>query len=341
MNPHFKNRGYFILVSGILVTIGLILFSVYFFYNLKPVGSDSNLELKVIKGQGVKEIAAALSQARLIKSVTAFKLYIIFSGKAQHLKPGVYQFNGRMSVPEMVNFLIKGVNEETTVTIPEGTTVKEIDQILSSAGVLASGSLAEFDFKNNGAINDFQFLKGVDNLEGFLYPDTYRFKINSSVEEVARKLVSNFQEKIWPLISQKDNWYEILVLASVLEKEVPTFEDRQLVAGILNKRKAVAMPLQVDAAVAYAKCQGNLRSCAQRLVLKSDLKIDSPYNTYLNRGWPPTPIANMSGETIQAALNPRASNYWYYLSAYQTKETIFAKTLDEHNKNRQQYLKLQ
>ena len=328
------------------------------------MGSDSNLELKVIKGQGVKEIAAVLSQARLIKSVTAFKFYIIFSGKAQHLKPGVYQLNGRLSVPEIVNLFVKGHNEETTVRIPEGTTVKEIDQILSSAGVIASDSLAEFDFSadfsscGGKGVDPAPFLDmnlafadsfreaiqkrcGVDNLEGFLYPDTYRFKINSSVEEVARKLIGNFQEKIWPLISQKDNWYEILILASILEKEVLNLEDRQLVAGILNKRIAVAMPLQVDAAVAYAKCQGNLRSCPQRQVTKSDLKIDSPYNTYLNRGWPPTPIANMNGETIQTALNPKSSNYWYYLSAYQTKETIFAKTLDEHNKNRQQYLKLQ
>jgi UPF0755 protein len=333
------------------------------------VGIDSNLELKVIKGQGIKEIAAALSQARLIKSVTVFKFYIILSGEAQHLKPGTYQFNGQMSVPEMVDFLIKGVNEETTVTIPEGTTVKEIDQILSSAGVITSGTLAEFDFSadfsaEGGSASGGQFLKGVDpapfldmnlafadsfreaiqkrcgvdNLEGFLYPDTYRFKINSSVEEITKKLVGNFQEKIWPLISQKDNWYEILILASILEKEVLTFEDRQLVAGILNKRLAADIPLQVDATIAYVKCQGNLRSCPQRQVLKTDLKIDSPYNTYLNRGWPPTPIANTNETTIQAALNPKPSSYWYYLSAEQTKETIFAKTLDEHNKNRQQYL---
>lgn len=332
MNPHFKNRGEFILFFSILVILSLVLGFVYSFnYSLNPVDSEATLELKVSKGQGLKEIAAALSQAGLIKSITVFKFYVIFAGKAQNLKPGVYQFNGRMSVPEMVNLLIKGSNEEINVTIPEGTTVKEIDRILSSKNIIVPGSLIAFDFE----------YKRVDNLEGFLYPDTYRFKINSSVEEVITKLLNNFQEKIWPLISEKNNWYEILIFASILEKEVPNFNDQQLIAGILNKRLLAGMPLQVDATIVYAKCQGDLLNCPQRQVIKNDLKIDSPYNTYLNLGLPPTPIANFPQDTVQAVLNPEPSNYWYYLSAKQTKETIFSKTLSEHNKNRQQYLKLQ
>lgn len=332
MNPHFKSRGYFVLVLVTLIILGLVLGFIYFFrYSLEPAASDLSRELKVFKGQGLKEIAAALSRAGLIKSITVFKFYVILAGQAQNLKPGVYRFDGRMSVPEIVNLLIKGDNEEINIKIPEGKTVKEIDQILSSANIIAPGSLVTFDFQYNG----------IDNLEGFLYPDTYRFKINSSVEEVVKKLVDNFQEKNWPLISEKNNWYEILIFASILEKEVPNFNDQRLIAGILNKRLLVGMPLQVDATIVYAKCQGDLLNCPQRQVTKNDLKIDSPYNTYLNLGLPPTPIANFSQDTVQAVLNPEPSSYWYYLSAYQTKETIFAKTLDEHNKNRQQYLKLQ
>jgi len=340
LNPHFKKRGIFILVSGIIVTAALILFSFYFFNGLKPVNSDIDFELKIEKGQGLREIAATLSQARIIKSITVFKLYAVFTGKTQRLKAGIYQLNGRLSIPEIINLLIKGANQEVSIKIPEGSTLKEIDQLLSSKGVFASGALIEFDFKNNGLLKDYSFLKGIDNLEGFLYPDTYRFKINSSVEEVAKKFFDNFQDKIWPLISQKDNWYEILILASILEKEVPSFEDQQLVAGILNKRVKVGMPIQADATIAYAKCQGDFHSCPKRQVTKSDLKLDSPYNSYLKLGWPPTPIANMSQTAVRAALSPKTSNYWFYLSASQTKETIFSKTLEEHNINRQKYLNI-
>ncbi|MEK7574191.1 MAG: endolytic transglycosylase MltG [Patescibacteria group bacterium] len=340
MNPHFKNRGYFILlVFGVLTATIFILFSFYFYYNLKPVKSDLNFQFKIERGQGLKEIAATLSQNEVIRSIAIFKLYALFTGKAQHLKPGVYQLNGRLSVPEIINLFVKGPGQDATITILEGTTVKEIDRILSSAGVITSGSLANFDFKNSELTNSYPYLEEVDNLEGLLYPDTYRFKIASSVEEATEKFLNNFQEKIWPLISQKNNWYEVLILASILEKEVPTFRDQQLIAGVFNKRISSGMPIQADATIIYAKCQGNFRSCPERQITRNDLKIDSPYNSYQKLGWPPTPIANASQTTVKAALSPISSNYWYYLSAYQTKKTIFSKTLEEHNENRQQYLR--
>ncbi len=350
LNPHFKKRGNFIfLIFGVLAAAIFIFFSFYFYYGLKPVNSDLSIQLKIEKGQGLKEIAAALSRDKIIRSITVFKIYVLFAGKAQHLKPGVYQLNGRLSIPEIVNLFFKGPNQDITITILEGTTVKEINKILSSAKIIPEDSLVNFDFsarggsaaggKNNELLETYPFLKGVDSLEGFLYPDTYRFKINASVEETAKKFLNNFQEKIWPLISQKNNWYEVLILASILEKEVPTFKDQQLVAGILNKRVNSSMPIQTDATIIYAKCQGDFRSCPERQIARSDLKINSPYNSYQKLGWPPTPIANINQMIVKAAIDPISSNYWYYLSAYKTKETIFSKTLEEHNENRQIYLR--
>ncbi len=329
----------FILVGGIILAAVLILFSVFYFNGLKPIGSDIKFELKIEKGQGLKEVSAALSQARIIRSITVFKLYAIFTGKARHLKSGIYQLNGRLSVPEIINFLIDDASQEISVTIIEGSTLKGIDRALSSANIIPKNSLVNFDFKNSGLAKIYPYLEGIDNLEGFLYPDTYRFKIDSSVEEAAKKFFDNFLNKAWPLISQKDNWYQILILASILEKEVPVFNDRQLVAGILNKRMKVGMPIQADATVLYAKCQGDFYSCSQYKLSTGDLKLDSPYNTYLNLGLPPTPIANPGQTAIQAALSPKTSDYWFYLSDSQTKETIFSKTLEEQNKNRQKYLK--
>ena len=340
LNPHFKNRGDFILlIFGVLTAAILILFSFYFYHGLKPAGSDFSISLKIEKGQGLKEAAATLSRDKIIRSITVFKLYALFTGKAQYLKPGAYQLSGQMSAPEIINLLIKGPDQDVEIYIREGATVKEIDRILSAAAIIPKNSLVNLDFKNSELADTYPQLKGIDSLEGLLYPDTYRFKINSSVEEAARRFLNNFQEKIWPLVSQKNNWYEVLILASILEKEVPTFKDQQLVAGILNKRVSSGMPIQTDATIIYAKCQGDFLSCPERQLTKNDLKIDSPYNSYRKLGWPPTPIANVNQVTVKAALDPTSSNYWYYLSAYQSKETIFSKTLEEHNKNRQQYLK--
>lgn len=316
----------------------MISFSIFYFNGLKPAGSDIKYELKIEKGQGLKEIAAALSRARIIRSITVFKLYAIFTGKAQYLKFGVYQLSSRLTVPEIINLLISGSDQEVSITIPEGLTLKEIDRILSLANIIPEDSLVDLNLENSGLTKTYPYLAGIDRLEGFLYPDTYRFKISSSVEETVKKFFNNFQNKVWPLISQKDNWYQILILASILEKEIPAFNDRQLVAGILDKRIKVGMPIQADATILYAKCQGDFHSCSGLKLSTGDLKFNSPYNTYLNLGLPPTPITNPSQTALQAALSPKVSNYWFYLSDPQTKETIFSKTLEEQNKNHQKYL---
>jgi len=334
--PNFKNRGIFVLF---IVAIAAVAFASLYFSGLKPVKADASLNFKIETGDGFKEIAANLSQAGVIKSIAAFKLYSILSGSAQYLEPGTYQISGHPDVPQLVGFLIKGAQKDIEVKIMGGITLKEIDHILSSKDIIPAGSLVNFDFKNSGLAEEYPYLQGVDSLEGFLYPDTYRFKTQSSAKEVVKKFVNNFQEKIWPLIGQKNNWYDILVLGSILDKEVSSFEDRQLVAGILSKRVKVGMPLQVDATVAYAKCQGDFSTCPRQKTLLSDLKIDSPYNSYLNLGLPPTPIVNTEKGPILAALSPKASDYWFFLSANATKETIFSKTYEEHNQNRQKYLK--
>lgn len=338
MNPHFKKGGFliFCLLTAIALTSAG---GIYFFNGIKARGTEEKFLLNIEKGEGLKEIAAALSRAEIIKSIAIFKAYAVLSGKARQLKPGVYELNGKMSVPEIFNVLIEGTSGETEVVIPEGATIKEIEDILRSAGVLAGNFLTAFDFKRQEIIEKYGFLKEVKNLEGFLYPDTYRFHLYSSAGEVAEKMLENFQKKNWVLLNGKDNWYEILIMASIVDKEVPDFEEQKVVAGVLNKRLSVNMPLQADATIVYAKCEGNLKLCPQRRLSKSDLQVVSPYNSYLNRGLPPTPIANVSFQAVQAVLEQKKSDYWFYLSASGTKKTVFARTLEEHNRNRVEYLR--
>jgi len=218
------------------------------------------------------------------------------------------------------------------VTIPEGLTRAQIESRLREAGVqigenefvVAANTPTTRAFAEYG----YDFLYDIDanSLEGMLFPDTYEFHLDDSVESIVDKFLRNFAEKVPDLSS-----YKVLILASLLEREVQTEEDMRLVAGVLNNRLAIGMPLQVDATLAYIS---NKKTAE---LTNADKLIDSPFNTYKYRGLPPAPIANPGLKAINAALNPKAHNYFYYLSA-PDGTTHFAETLKQHNANKALYL---
>ncbi len=231
-----------------------------------------------------------------------------------------------------------------TVTIPEGYTTHQIDKLLFDEGIIKEGSIINFDI---GSLKDsYWFLEDAENLEGFLFPDTYEFFLNSSGRTAVGKFLDNFNKKAGPLFTAEGRLYgknvkasfghkEIIILASIIEKEIPDFkDDRKIVSGILRKRMKINIPLQVDATVCFVK---DPMWCDR--VTPLDLKIDSPYNTYLHYGLPPGPISNPGVSAIIAALEPKTSPYLYYISNQETKETIFAKTFEEHNYNIKKYLR--
>jgi UPF0755 protein len=200
------------------------------------------------------------------------------------------------------------------VTIREGLTVDDINKQLSSYGVLEDAKLSE-------------------DLEGYLFPDTYEFFVPSSLETVKQKFIKNFNAKVPQLIPKDRNIKEILTVASIIEKEVPNSGERLLVSGIIWKRLERSYPLQIDATVCYA-----IKPTPCSSISRKDFSIDSPYNTYLNKGLPPGPISNPGLDSISAALNPKKSQYWFYLSDPKTNKTIFSVDLDEHNQNIVKYL---
>ncbi len=341
MNPQTRKRGLLDLrfIIALTVIIFLILTVAYFFWGIQPNTDENQGEkilFKISKGEGLREISAHLSQGELIKSIAVFKVYSLFAGLAQKFQPGVHELSAAMSVPQITRELTILGKNEMTVTIPEGLTLKDLDSILTDHQIIEKGTVAEFPIEE--LKEDYNFLVAADSLEGFLFPDTYRFEILSGAEVTIRRILTNFEEKAWPLLKNENNWYDLLILASFLEREVPDFNDRQIVAGILLKRFSVGMPLQVDATVSYLKCNGELRGCDRIVVSKKDLDLSSPYNTYKRLGFTPTPISNPGQSAIRAATEPEASPYFYYLSAKETKETIFSRTLKEHNENRAKFL---
>lgn len=343
-------RFLFSLGATLLALIGIA----YFFYGLQPVASGEGyaapstvsgteemregnvVTFKIAKGKGFREIGSELSQEGLVRSLSVFKLYALLVGRAQTFQPGVYDLSPAMSVPDIVRVLTAGSKGDVLVTIPEGASVKDIDAILSDSGVIAKGSLAAL--RPETFALEFPALASLTSLEGLLFPDTYYFAADSTAESVARRMLETFMRKGKPVLDGESDWYQTLVLASLLEREVIPFADRQVVAGILLKRIRLGIPLQVDATVSYAKCAGSYRDCDSVQITKDDKSFPSPFNTYAHQGFPPTPIANPGQTALRAAAEPVQSPYLYYLSAKGTQETIFSRTLEEHNTNRIKYL---
>lgn len=322
-----------------------VIMTAYFFYLMGPISfadaSPTGQTLIVGAGTGFTQIAQMLRDQNLIRSGTAFKLYSIFSGSAHMLKAGTYIFTSALSVPEIMKNLVNGP-QDIPVLISEGKTLREIDQQLTKLDLLAPGSVASFPIRTLTA--DYPFLRGVKTLEGFLFPDTYRIAPGSTAEAIIRKFLDNFKNKVLPELLAGRNFqnadYQTLIAASFIEKEIPPNSDRFLVAGIIGKRLKIGMALQIDATVAYAKCQILPEGQNCQPLTKADYKLKSAYNTYFYQGLTPAPISNPGLNAIIAANHPKASDFLYYLSDPATQKTVFSKTLEEHNVNRVKYLHL-
>ena len=311
----------------------------YFVFNLTARGGSLEKEVRITKGEGFSEVADRLAEEGLVRSSRILKFYGILSGNVGRIKPGDYVFSSDESAVRILNRLVAGP-EDIKIVIVEGATMRDIDSMLAEAGISPAGAVRSFSI--NQVRSDYPFLAKISSLEGFLFPDTYRFHAASTPEAVIRKFLDNFYAKAYPeFAARRGNFYDELKIASLVEKEVPDLkDDGAIVAGIILRRLNIGMGLQIDATVLYARCGGALITCDNNTLSRSDFAVDSRYNTYLYRGLPPTPISNPGLAAIRAAINPQKSPYLYYLSDPKTKRTIFSETFDEHNENRAKYLGL-
>jgi UPF0755 protein len=245
-----------------------------------------------------------------------------------------------MNMPEILETITTISSTETVITIQEGLTIADIDEKLTNLGLITDGDFKKAvknfkDYDNYNFLNK-EILSTLEYpLEGYLYPDTYFVdSMNFKSEQLIKKMLDNFEKKFETLKdifkNQERSMHEIITMASILQKEVRTKKDYQIVAGILWKRLDSGWHLGADATILYATKKKNLDI--------ADLDIDSPYNTRRYTGMPPGPICNPDIEHIKAALTPTESEYWYYLTTLDTGEVIYAKTNEEHNKNKAKYL---
>lgn len=306
------------------------------------VSGNSPREVVIAPGMGSRMIGALLKERGVIRSRWAFVTYVSLRGEASSLKPGQYVFSDSAAIPEIARDLIAGTNREKIIFIPEGWNTRDIARYFEVRGI--AQEQAALDFFDNPP-RDFAFAERArgTGMEGYLFPDTYRIFQDSSLTDIARKMLDNFDRKFAPdmrmaISRQEKNVRDIIIMASLIEKEVAGDRDRAIVSGVLWKRIAFGIPLQVDATVRYAKIQSSKSNVQNAKLSLQDTKINSPYNTYRYRGLPPGPIANPGLSSIRAAIFPASSPYLYYLSSSDGR-TIFSRTLEEHNAAKAKYLR--
>ena len=245
-----------------------------------------------------------------------------------------------MTIPEIVQVLSMGeiIPNEIKVTFPEGTNAKQMADILKNKG-FDGDKFLNVAKSGSGAKTDYEFLQDKPqkaSLEGFLFPDTYIFWRDASSESIVSRMLLNFDEKLTSemcddIKKQNRTIFEVVTMASILEKEVKTPEDMKIVSGIFWDRIEVGQPLQSCATIAYVLGK------EKKQYSYEDTRTPSPYNTYINRGLPPGPINNPGLVAINAAIYPKETDYNYFLTDPETGKTIFSKTIDEHEQNKTKY----
>lgn len=324
-----------------IIVLAIILMAVLFWYMIyvpKEIGSTKVFYFTAERGQGDDEMAYDLEKNNVINSNYFFRLYVWLSGQHSKLKAGKYILSPGMSVYQIVNKFVKGDVIRDNITLIEGWDLTDIKKYLIEKNLCKDKDFSDVIKKDFSSSLDFLKDKPKDiSLEGYIFPDTYEIALNDNCESVIIKTLVNFNKKLTlelraEITKQKKSIFDIITMASIIEKEVKTLEDKKIVSGILWKRIAIGMPLQVDATINYITKKDDPG------VLIVDTKINSPYNTYKYSGLPKGPISSPGMDSILASIYPIKSPYLYYLSAKDGK-TIFSKTLDEHNQAIAKYLK--
>ncbi len=321
-----KNPLSFLVVAFVTVFLFIIITFASIFYSVlfsAPMTFPTGTTIEIEPGQSSTAIANKLKAEHLVRSSLVLRSAIILLGGERSGSAGMYEFNHPQNVIQIAKRIVKGDYGyiPVKITIPEGTNVFKLADIVA----------AKFP-----DINKDEFLLLIKDKEGYLFPNTYFFPPKAKPEMIISMMSNTFNQKVAAIQSEigtsGHSFEDIIIMASILEGEVQTESDRKMVADLLWRRIEAGMPLQVDSTFAYV----NGKSSAE-LTLK-DLKIDSPYNSYTNKGLPPTPISNPGIESILAASQPTPNEYLFFLSD-KDGITHFAKTHAEHVKLKEQYLR--
>ena len=315
-----------LVVTLLLVGVPLV---AYLFWGAGLRGENEPVTVAVEQGDTLSSVADKLEEADVIGSSLLFELEARYDGWDKEIKPGEYQFRPGEEREEILKTLSSGDSISAfTITIPEGLTLEQTARVVEEESGVPAG---EFEAAAKKTDYDYAFLddQDIETTEGFLFPKKYEFEGEKSAEQIVDRLLEQYlvekRELDFEAAKKRFNLteYELVTVASLVEKESANPEERSLIAGVIYNRIRSGMPLQIDATVQYV-----LGKPKEDLSL-DDLEVESPYNTYKNRGLPPGPIANPSRESIRAALEPAETDYLYYVLEADGKEHFFTDDYDE------------
>ncbi len=300
---------------------------------LQPVSrSAQKVRVAVKPGTGAEQIARQLEREGLVRNASLFLLYAHWKGDAGRFKPGVYRLSPNMSAAQISDLLQRGAGDpdDISVTIPEGFTLSQIAQTLQEKGVIRDAQAFLRMTRSASAPLSAPFPLPKTGLEGYLYPETYRFHPQSAPERVAQTMLDTFTREFYtPHLAEirrsPHSLHQIVTIAAMIEREASAPQDRARIAGVIENRLRRGMRLQIDATVLYALGRHKER------VLYRDLEVNSPYNTYRRAGLPPGPIASPGKPSLQAALRPERHDYLFYVARPDGTHQ-FTRTLAEHEK---------
>lgn len=350
--PNPARRKPRVLLWSFLIAVFLVLSVVggaawYVWNGLKPTHAAQPVRVTIDRGMKAQRVAELLEQNGLIRDAWIFSGWLKLKDEGSRFQAGIYELTPGMTREQIVAKLNKGdIIAPATIrfTIPEGWTVEQMANRLAENGHFTKEDFLKAaadpaNWTGSAWTSQIPLDAGLRYpLEGYLFPETYEMKTESSAVDIINRMLAELDKKLKQL---PDDWqsemqereltlHQLLTIASLVEREVVVDEERPIVAGVIENRLKQKMPLQIDATIQY------LLDKPKELLLE-DLKVESPYNTYLNPGLPPGPIATPSLKSIEAALYPEETEYYYYVTKKDGTNThLFATTLKQHQRNIEQ-----
>ncbi|UWZ84287.1 endolytic transglycosylase MltG [Occallatibacter riparius] len=311
-----------VFLLAILAAAGFAAFVLY-----TPYGPQQETFVEVLPGSSTMRIARQLEGAGIIRSQYAF--YVERWLQHGSLKAGDYRFDHPAPVSEIYDRIRRGDTYAIAVTIPEGSTMFDIGARLEQAGFGPAASFVNVARQESGLLSDID--PQAKTLEGYLFPDTYKIGPKEQMPQIAALMVKRFRQAALQL-GLNHNVHQVVTLASIVERETAIDGERPLVASVFENRLDKQMPLMTDPAVIYGL---QLQNAWRGTIYASDLQRDTPYNTYMHPGLPPGPIANPGIKSLKAAMQPAQTDYLYFVAASKNPQgkSLFAATLEEHNRN--------
>lgn len=325
------------------VIFGIVLWQSYRFWIATPQSTETRV-FEVQEGSSLSTVSAGLADAGIIASASWFELYVKSTGLSREIQVGAYDLQPGMNYQSILTILTNGKTDEDQLTIPEGYTLIQIGEAVREK----FGYVSEEEWNRvTGPDSPFEqhlFVLAAQkpddaSLEGYLFPDTYRFFHDATAEDIVEKMINEMQENYESLNVQLGIYdggpttiHEFLTLSSIIEREVRDPHEMKTVAGIFYNRLAIGMALQADSTVNYVTGKETPG------ISLEDTELDSLYNTYKYPGLPPGPISNPGLNALTAAAQPLDNDYFYFLTTPEG-EAVYASTLEEHVANKNTYLR--